>query len=128
MVTNQMIIWRVYMCTDEFNILNNTLSKMDVTYFEECENLLLILSIHITLFKHQEVWKKSIAGSDVPGIQEEGILSVDVPWSTSQLCSCPIFTATSARPHCAFCKCFAVDLWWLMEPDTQIPCVLKKPL
>lgn len=39
-------------------------------YLKECENLLLILSIHIALLKQQEVWNKSIARSNMPGIQK----------------------------------------------------------
>lgn len=51
-------------------------------YLEESVNLLLVLSIHITLFKQQEVRNKSVAWSNMPGIQKEASLSVDVPPST----------------------------------------------
>lgn len=49
--------------------------KHITVYLKECENLLLVLSIHITLLKQQEVWHKSIAWSNMPGIQKEGSLS-----------------------------------------------------
>lgn len=40
-------------------------------YLKECEHLLFVLSIHVALLKQQEVWHKSIAWSNMPGIQKE---------------------------------------------------------
>lgn len=39
-------------------------------YLQECEDLLLALSIHIAFFKQLEVWNESIARSNMPGIQK----------------------------------------------------------
>lgn len=45
------------------------------TYLKESENLLLVFSIHISFLKQREVWNKSIAWSDMPGIQRGQLIS-----------------------------------------------------
>lgn len=41
-------------------------------YLQVCEDLLLVLSIHIAFLKQLEVWNESIARSNMPGNQTEG--------------------------------------------------------
>lgn len=77
----------------------HTLSRQTVTYLKESENLLLVSSVHITFLKQQEVWDKSIAWSNMPGIQKEGSLSVDVPVSTLWLGSRPRFTSELSKKY-----------------------------
>lgn len=40
-------------------------------YLQECEDPLLLPAIHISLFKQIEVWRETIAWSDMPGTERE---------------------------------------------------------
>lgn len=66
-----------------------------ITYLQESENLLLILSVHVTLLKQQEIWNKSIAWSDMPETQRGQLVSARVSeQSTLPLGCLPRFTTS----------------------------------
>lgn len=73
--------------------------KQTISYLQESKKLLLIFPVHIILLKQHEVWDKSIAWSNVPGIQKKDIPSVDVHLSPLPLGSCLRFPGGRAKPH-----------------------------